>query len=177
MVVHIFDIQFQFFLHYHVDVVFFGVFSGGHQLVLVTEFDACGVGDSGTHAQHNHLFLSPIVHVVPHFGTRPDKTHVAFQHVDKLGQFVEFQLADYVAAAGDTRVAAADGYKAAFVAAHTHGAEFEDAEIAVVAAYTHLSVKHRPAAVELYPNRHHKEQRRKHHQPQNAEKYVEQTLC
>ena len=44
-------------------------------------------------------------------------------------------------------VTTAYGYKAAFVAAYSHGAEFEYPEILVVPTHSHLTIKHRTIGV------------------------------
>lgn len=152
VVVDVFEIQLDLFLHDDFDIVPFGVFSFLHQLVLVAVLDGGGVGDAWPHVEDVHLLGSPVIDVMPHFGPWPHEAHLAAEHVDQLGELVEFELADEVAGARDARVVPANCDQTAFVGTDTHGAELEDAEIPIVSAYAHLAVEDGAGGVELDPD-------------------------
>ena len=149
---HVVQIELQLLLHDDVDIVIFWVFSLLHQFVLVAELDAGRVCDAGAHIQNMHLLRCPIVHIMTHFGAWTHQAHIANKHVDKLRQLIQFQFADYIAAACDARVAATDGDQTPLVAAHPHGAKLEDAEVLVVLAHAHLPIEDRTLGIKLDPN-------------------------
>src|SRR5208282_565063 len=75
-------------------------------------------------------------------GARADDTHVAFEDVEELGQFIEVRFAQEGADPGPARiVVGGPAGVALFAAADAHGAEFEHAEDAPVEAYAILNKK------------------------------------
>ena len=92
MILYIFEIEFQFLLHYNVDIKPFGIFCLTHKFVFVTKLYAGRVCYSRTNIKHMHLFVCPIVDIVANFRTWPDKAHIANENIYKLWQFIQFHF-------------------------------------------------------------------------------------
>ena len=92
MILYIFEIEFQFLLHYNLDIKFFGIFSLSNKFVFVTKLYAGRVCYSRTNIKHMHLFSRPIVDIVAYFWTWPDKAHIANEDIYKLWQFIQFHF-------------------------------------------------------------------------------------
>lgn len=78
-----------------------------------------------------------------------DPAHLALENVEDLRQLIDPVLADDAPHARDPAVAAGRETWTRPVGTHVHGAKLEALEMSPAVANAHLSVEHRPRAVEL----------------------------
>ena len=105
---------------------------------------------------------------------RPDKAHVATQHVEKLGQFVDAQATNDVADACDAVVVGAGPARLAVLfSIGVHAAELGNAEGAAVLAHPLLAVEHRARAFEFDEQCCDQHQRRRQHAQDGGTEDVE----
>src|SRR5262245_25851015 len=62
-------------------------------LTFIREDDRRKVRDPRTFVQKMPLFGSVLCNILRHLRARPDETHVAFEHVPELRQFIELEPA------------------------------------------------------------------------------------
>lgn len=110
------------------------------------------------------------------FRARPDERHIAYEHIPKLGEFVEFGFAEEMASAGDSGVAVAEGELAAGFGGGPHGAEFQQAKRLSVFAHPCLLEEHPAARIKRNPKGQTCEQRRQEKQTNGACSEVKRAL-
>jgi hypothetical protein len=99
---------------------------GAEELFFAAIEDGGGAGDAGADGQEFPAgFSGPGFDEVGIFRTGSNETHIAFEYVPQLGQFIEFCVAQPVADGSDA-VVGLGGYFGAVVAfgPFLHGAEF-----------------------------------------------------
>ena len=134
------------------------------------------IGDARTHAQDP---LAPFGRVMRdesrHLGARSDQAHGAAQHVNELGQFVQFVATQPAPASCNAGVT---GHRQFGTARrfHGHGSELEYSEVDTVPAHPLLPVEHRAACVELDDQRNKNKQRRQNQQAHAREDQVNRAL-
>ena len=110
------------------------------------------VRDSRLYTEHLALLFGVHIHIFPHFRARPHQTHVAFQHVPQLRQFVQLVSAQEVAELGNAFVAFSHGNQPLLVRPRPHGAELIQAKGVPVLPYTLLNKESGPFALKSYQN-------------------------
>src|SRR6266567_2153328 len=107
------------------------------------------------------------------FGARPDKRHLAPEHVEKLRKLVEAQPAQQSAEPCGSRIVLARPHRAARVlGADGHRAELEHREATPVPRHPLLTIEHRARRGELDRDRDHEKKGSREQQREPAERVV-----
>ncbi len=147
------------------------------QGALVAVGDRGRVGQAGAHRQHLVAQRGRVQRdIARHFRARADQAHRAGEHVQQLRQFVELGCPQDAAGARDARVGPDGELRAERRRVRAHAAELVDAKQHAVAPDALLPEEHRPARIELDPQRDAEQQRHEQQQPGAGANQVEQAL-
>ncbi len=110
-------------------------------------------------------------------GTRANDAHIASEHIQKLGEFIEIRGAQERADCSATRILLAGPTRVSlFAAAYMHGPEFVHAEDSSVQAHAVLSKEDWAAAGQLNGQSDEQGQRESEQQNENGQGHVEYAL-
>ena len=111
-------------------------------------------GHAGFEVEAAAVLVRAVSRLARHPRPRANDAHVPLEHVPELRDLVHRPVAQHSSHARDARVAFGDRQPVADVLrADHHGAELETAKILPPFAYPVLNKKHRPAVIQLDPER------------------------
>ena len=128
LVLDVLHVQLQLVGHHLFHIYTVRIFGIPQEFVLVHIFYRGIVGDAGLDVEHLPLLRGVHFHIFPHLRSGPHETHIPFQYIPQLGQFVELVFADEVSDACDAVVVLADGDETLTLSVSAHGTEFIESE-------------------------------------------------
>ena len=128
LVLDILHVQLQFIGHYLFHIYTVRIFCIAQQFILVHILYRSVVGDAWSDVEYIPLLLCVHLHIFPHLWPGAHKTHVTFQHIPQLRQFVEFVFADEVSDTCDAVIVLADGDETFILSVNAHRTELIQSE-------------------------------------------------